>query len=74
MTKASDTFMCVCCHQPHHEDEASFDDQLGGPVDNHCRKLLIKASAWLKHAGISRPIQTADINMHNCNRFKGYKI
>ena len=69
---AANAFNCVCCRNDKPEDEAVIDQQLGGPVCEECRKDLIKAVAWLKHAGITRPLEVGDINNHNCNRFKGY--
>jgi hypothetical protein len=47
------------------------DRQLGGPVCNHCRFLLLGATAWLKKADIVRPLVPEDINEWNHPRFKG---
>ncbi len=69
---AAHLFSCVCCREDKPEDEATLDAQLGGPVCEECAKNLMKGVAWLRHAGIARPIDITDINDHNCNRFKGY--
>jgi hypothetical protein len=66
-------FLCVCCAEPHPEEEAKFDPQLNGPVCEHCRFLLLGATAWLKKAKITRPLAPTDINQDNYKRFKGYK-
>ena len=68
MSKAGDRFLCVCCREDSDSDEASYDDQYGGPVCDCCRRNSRDSVAWLKHAGIDRPITTDDVNVKNYNR------
>jgi hypothetical protein len=70
--KAGDSFRCVVCRDPYPLDEAAVDPQCGGPACEDCRRLMIKAVAYLKHEGIDRPLQESDINNFNCNRIKNF--
>lgn len=72
MTKAGESFTCVVCRDPYPMDEAGSDPSCGSPVCEDCRKLLIKAAAYLKHEGINRPLTEGDINTFNCNRIKNF--
>ena len=65
----NERFRCVCCSGEFDADQASFDDQLGGPVCEDCRKQLRNAEAWLKSEGISRPVSAGDITQFNYKRF-----
>lgn len=67
-------FRCVCCKEPHDEQEATYEDDLGGPVCDDCRKALLGASAWLKTAGMKRVFKATDITQSNHARFKNYTI
>jgi len=61
--KAGDLFKCVCCLEEHDAHKASFDEALGGPVCDQCRRYFIKAGAWLKHcAGVTRQLERSDID------------
>jgi hypothetical protein len=66
------TFTCVCCKAETDDHEAHLDETYGGNVCHHCWKLGIKAAAYLKHEGITRPFSSADIDAFNCNRIKNY--
>lgn len=76
MHPSHEIFRCRCCGEDKPQDEASLDQVLGGPVCEWCRKAMIKAEAYLRFHGINRPVETSDINYHNCKRFSdnlGYK-
>lgn len=65
----NERFRCVCCGEEHDAGQATFDDQLGGPVCEDCRKSLRNAEAWLKSANITRPVNAGDITQFNYKRF-----
>ncbi len=66
----NDAFDCRCCGDTHSVDDGSYDDQMAGLVCEPCRKDFIKVTAWLKHAGMGRPICRDDVNQHNYKRFQ----
>lgn len=80
MSHAAESFLCVCCYGEFPEREASFDEDLAGPVCEGCRKDLRNASAILaaylvtsedkKNKIKARPIKPEDIDINNFKRFK----
>jgi hypothetical protein len=48
MSKAGNSFLCVCCDKDKPEDGTErFDNDLGGPVCGICHFRLCLASKWL---------------------------
>lgn len=47
--KAGEVFVCAICGDPHPERDAHWNEELNAPVDEECKKLYMKAGAWLKH-------------------------
>jgi hypothetical protein len=69
MSKAGRNFVCVCCKETYPEEDAAHEPQFDGPVCGECRSRCIKAAAYLKHAGIARPMIKTDLNPNNYKRF-----
>lgn len=70
-TKAGELFRCACCGDESDQSEASFDEQLNGPVCDDCRKNIRGALAWMKEVWGRdvRPLCKSDINNSNHKRF-----
>jgi NAD-dependent SIR2 family protein deacetylase len=67
---AGHNFKCSMCHDDYPEETAEYDAQMGGPICLACKKDVVKIEAWLKFAGMGRPLATGDINASNHRRFK----
>lgn len=68
-SKAGEVFLCAVCGDPHPDEEATLDDQLG-PVCPCCKVQIKSALAWLAKVKIDRPINELDINPTNIKRFQ----
>lgn len=66
--KAGYEFICSCCKEPHPEDEAINDAQLG-PICKSCERQARWATAWLKRAGINRPMDENDVTEQYKSRY-----
>lgn len=60
---------CVVCEESTPVSTGVFDAQLNGITCPCCQKNIMKAVAWMRHAGISRPVLASDINQWNHKRF-----
>jgi hypothetical protein len=67
--KAGHLFSCVCCSDEKDESEAKYDTQLNGPICFECQRNTNWAVAYMKKAGISRPLNQNDLNPQLKARF-----